>query len=250
MAAFDLNVRSVKQKQPMKKTPLRLLIVCSASLFLASCGVVSEKVLTPERIAKIPEPFKSVVIQIRKEQKAVEARYTQGTKTMLRAYSTIAGAIGMKEEAANLMVESMALNAGSSLNDARKAMSRSSGIIKQVQRKIADSKGVTVASKAKFVEGVQIKNQAYVVFANCGTDATLIAIKGTKALNSAIKSKDYFSIPLITASFDPAVYMLRDIPKFLTAQRTFNESCIEFAKVQKISLPPANLPTPKFNIDI
>ena len=187
---------------------------------------------------------------MRKEQKAVEARYTQGTKTMLRAYSTIADAIGMKEEAANLMVESMALNAGSSLNDARKAMSRSSGIIKQVQRKIADSKGVTVASKAKFVEGVQIKNQAYVVFANCGTDATLIAIKGTKALNSAIKSKDYFSIPLITASFDPAVYMLRDIPKFLSAQRTFNESCIEFAKVQKISLPPANLPTPKFNIDI
>ena len=169
---------------------------------------------------------------------------------MLKAYSTIADAVGMKKQAAALMAESDALHARSSIGEARMAMSRSVENIFEVRNQISSAKGVPAVSKSKFGEGVQLKNQAYVVFANCCTDATLIAIKGTKALNSAIKSKDYFSIPLITASFDPAVYMLRDIPKFLSAQRTFNESCIEFAKVQKISLPPANLPTPKFNIDI
>jgi len=108
---------------------------------------------------------------------------------------------------------------------------------------------VTVASKSKFVEGVQIKNQARVVFYYCGVDATLITIKGAKALTDAIKAKDYFSIPLISASFDPAAYFLRDIRKFQSAERTFNEQCKEFAKVQKISLPPANLPTPKLGME-
>ena len=245
MAAFDLNARSVKQKQPMKKTPLRLLIVCTASLFLASCGVVSEKVLTPERIAKIPEPFKSVVIQIRKEQKAVEARYTQGTKTMLRAYSTIAGAIGMKEEAANLMVESMALNAGSSLSDARKAMSRSAGIIKEVRNKVASSKGVTVASKSKFVEGVQIKNQAYMVQLTLATDASL------KAYNAVQKAKGAgpLEMAILTSQLDPLFFIARDVPKFLAQERAFNDICKDYAKEQKISLPPANLPTPKLSMN-
>ena len=250
MAAFDLNARSVKQKQPMKKTPLRLLIVCSASLFLASCGVlVSEKVVTPERIAKLPEPLKSMAVQWKKEQKAIEARYTQGTKTMLKAYATIGEAIGMKKQAGILFEESKSLGEGSSMNDARKAMSRSAGVIKEIRNAVANSKGVTVASKSKFVEGVQIKNQARVVYYYCLADAMLMTVKGAKAMTDAIKAKDYFSIPVISASFDPLGYFVIDMRKFQSAERTFNEQCKEFAKVQKISLPPANLPTPKLGME-
>ena len=244
-AAFEFNARSVKQKQPMKKTPLRLLIVSSAALLLASCALVSENLATPERIAKLPEPIKSMVIQLRNEQKAVEARYTQGTKTMLRAYSTIADAIGMKKQAAILMAESNALKAGSSLSDARKAMSRSAGIIKEVRNKVASSKGVTVASKSKFVEGVQIKNQAYMVQLTLATDASL------KAYNAVQKAKGAgpLEMAILTSQLDPLFFIVRDVPKFLAQERAFNDICKDYAKEQKISLPPANLPTPKLSMN-
>ena len=245
MAAFDLNARSVKQKQPMKKTPLRLLIVSSAALLLASCALVTENLATEKNIAKLPEPIKGLVIQLKKDQAAVAARYTQGTKTMLKAYATIGEAIGMKKQAGILFEESKALGEGSSMNDARKAMSRSAGVIKEIRNAVANSKGVTAASKSKFVEGVQIKNQAYMVQLTLATDASL------KAANAIQKAKGAgpLEMAILTTQLDPLFFIVRDVPKFLSAERTFNEQCKEFAKVQKISLPPVNLPTPKLSMD-
>jgi len=164
---------------------------------------------------------------------------------MLRAYSTIADAIGMKKQAAILMAESNALKAGSSLSDARKAMSRSAGIIKEVRNKVASSKGVTVASKSKFVEGVQIKNQAYMVQLTLATDAAL------KAANAVQKAKGAgpLEMAILTSQLDPLFFIVRDVPKFLAQERAFNDICKDYAKEQKISLPPANLPTPKLSMN-
>ena len=244
-AAFEFNARSVKQKQPMKKTPLRLLIVSSAALLLASCAMVTEIALPPERIAKLPEPIKSIVIQLRKEQKAIEARYTQGTKTMLKAYATIGEAIGMKKQAGILFEESKSLGEGSSMNDARKAMSRSAGVIKEIRNAVANSKGVTAASKSKFVEGVQIKNQAYMVQFTLATDASL------KAYNAFQKAKGAgpVEMAILSSQLDPLFFIVRNVPKFLSQERAFNDICKDYAKEQKISLPPANLPTPKLSMN-
>jgi hypothetical protein len=240
-AAFEFNARSVKQKQPMKKTPLRILIVCTAALLLASCALVTENLATPERIAKMPEPFKSMVIQLRNEQKAVEARFTQGTKTMIKAYLTIAEAVGMKTEAAVLKAQYDKLKAGSSMSDARKAMSQSKAAINAVRDKLSKSKGVKVASASKFSQGVQIKNQAYMVQLTLATDASI------KAANAVQKFKGAgpLEMAILTSQLDPLFFIVRDVPKFLAQERAFNEICITYAKEQKISLPPMDLPAPK-----
>jgi hypothetical protein len=228
----------------MNKYIKSAFIIVSAGA-LASCAMVSEKLATQENVAKLPEPLKSMVIQLRNEQKAVEAQYTQGTKTMLKAYSTIASAIGMKKEAAVLQAEASALKAGSSMSDARKALSRSKGAIAAVRDKVSKSKGVKVASAAQFAQGVQIKNQAYMIQLALATDASL---KAANAIQKA-KGANPFEIAILTSQLDPLFFIARDVPKFLAQERAFNEACKEYAKEQKISLPPMNLPTPKLQMN-
>ncbi len=206
--------------------------------------MVTENLATPERIAKLPEPIKSMVIQLRNEQKQVEARYTQGTKTMLKAYQTIAEAIGLKKEAAVLKAQADALKAGSSMSDARKAMSQSKGAINAVRDKISKSSGVKVVSASKFSQGVQIKNQAYLVQLTLATDASL------KAANAIKKAKGAgpLEMAILTSQLDPLFFIVRDVPRFLAQERAFNEACKNYAKEQKISLPPMNLPAPKLQM--
>jgi hypothetical protein len=227
----------------MKKTLLSLLLAGTTALLLSSCAAVTEKLATKENIEKLPEPFKSLVIQLKKDQEAIAARYTQGTKTMLKAYSTIAEAVGMKTQAATLRAEADALNAGSSLSDARKAMNRSASIIKAVRDKVASSKGVTAASKEKFTQGVQIKNQAYLVQVTLTTDASLKAANAVKAAKGASPMQ----MAILTTQLDPLYFIIRDVPKFLAEERKFNDICKEYAKEQKISIPTAPLPTPKLS---
>jgi hypothetical protein len=228
----------------MKKTPLIALSAAASMFFLASCAMVTENLATPERIAKLPEPIKSMVIQLRNEQKQVEARYTQGTKTMLKAYQTIAEAIGLKKEAAVLKAQADALKAGSSMSDARKAMSQSKGAINAVRDKISKSSGVKVVSASKFSQGVQIKNQAYLVQLTLATDASL------KAANAIKKAKGAgpLEMAILTSQLDPLFFIVRDVPRFLAQERAFNEACKNYAKEQKISLPPMNLPAPKLQM--
>ena len=228
----------------MKKTITLTVVSAMVVSLLASCAMVSEKLATPENIAKLPEPLKSTVIQLRNEQKAVEARYTQGTKTMLKAYSTIAEAIGLKKESAVLKAQADTLNSGSSMNDARKAMSQSKAAISAVRDKISKSKGVKVESANKFAQGVQIKNQAYMVQFQLATDASL------KAANAVQKAQGAspFEMAVLTSQLDPLFFIARDVPKFLAQERAFNEACKEYAKEHKISLPPMDLPTPKLQM--
>lgn len=224
---------------------IKPLIILGSTALLASCAMVSEKIATKENIAKLPEPIKSMVLQLRAEQKAVEAKYTQGTKTMLRAYSIIAEAIGMKTEAAILQAEANALKVGSSMGEARKALSRSKGAISAVRDKISKSKGVKVASASKFAQGVQVKNQAYIIQLALATDASLTA---ANAIQKA-KGAGPLEMAILTTQLDPLFFIVRDVPNFLAQERKFNEACQNYAKEQKISLPPMNLPTPKLQMN-
>lgn len=224
---------------------IKPIVALGSVAFLASCAMVTEKIATKENIAKMPEPIKSLVLQLRADQKAVEAKYTQGTKTMLRAYSLIGSAIGMKKEAAILQAEADSLKAGSSMSDARKALSRSKGAISAVRDKISKSKGVKVASAAQFAQGVQVKNQAYIIQLTLATDASL---KAANAIKQA-KGAGPIEMAVLTTQLDPLFFIVRDVPRFLAQERAFNEACKNYAKEQKISLPPMNLPTPKLQMN-
>ena len=227
----------------MKKTTLRLLFACSAPLLLASCALITESLVTPERIANLPEPMGSEMLQLKNDQAAalaaVAAPYAQGSKLMLKAYSTLADAVGMKKQAAALMAESDALHAGSSLGEARNAMSRSVENIQEVRNQISSAKGVPAVSKSKFVEGVQLRNQAYLVYVNLILDAVKKANMATKAAKAA-KAADPLEKVILTTQMDPLFFIMKELPelnKFLTQEKAFHEVCKNYAKEQEISLP-------------
>jgi len=225
----------------MKKTTLRLLFACSAPLVLSSCALVSESLLTEQNIANLPEPMRSQVLQLKNDQAAslaaVAVPYAQGSKLMLKAYSTIADAVGMKKQAAALMAESDALHAGSSIGEARMAMSRSVENIDEVRNQISSAKGVPAVSKSKFVEGVQLKNQAYLVYMNLILDAAMKANMATKAAKEAGPLEK----AILTTQMDSFLIIMKELPelnKFLAQEGAFNGVCKDYAKEQDISLPP------------
>ena len=224
----------------MKKTSLRLIIACSAPLLLASCALVTGSLATEQNIANLPEPMRSQVLQLKNDQAAplaaVAGPYAQGSKLMLKAYSTIADAVGMKKQAAALMAESDALHAGSSIGEARNAMSRSVENIQEVRNQISSAKGVPAVSKSKFVEGVQLRNQAYLVYVNLIIDAVKKANMATKAAKAA----DPLEKAILTTQMDPLFFIMKELPelnKFLTQEKAFHEVCKNYAKEQGISLP-------------
>ena len=224
----------------MKKTSLRLIIACSAPLLLASCALVTGSLATEKNIANLPESMRSQVLQLKNDQAAalaaVAAPYAQGSKLMLKAYSTLADAVGMKKQAAALMAESDALHAGSSIGEARVSMSRSVENIQEFRNQISSAKGVPAVSKSKFVEGVQLRNQAYLVYVNLIIDAVKKANMATKAAKAA----DPLEKAILTTQMDPLFFIMKELPelnKFLTQEKAFHEVCKNYAKEQGISLP-------------
>jgi hypothetical protein len=225
----------------MKKSLLIALMVPVTAVVFSSCAAVTGKLATPERIAQLPEPLRSQLKEMIRQQNAMAARFTSGTKKMLEAYGMIADAIGLKDVAAKLRAESQALNAGSSLADTRKAISRSDGLMKEVRSKMSSSNNVTAVSKEKFNQGIRTKNEAYMIEHQIGIEAGVQAIKGIAAMAKASPIDKV----MLTATLDPLFFFARDIPRFQEQERKFDEICKEYAKNRNIQIPTQALPTPK-----
>ena len=221
----------------MRKSFLLALLLPATAVIFSSCAAV----MTKERVAKLPAPLRAALEPMMARQAAIGAKFTSGTKKMLEGYSMVADAIGLKKEAAVLKAEAALLNSGSTLSDTRKALSRTDGAVKEVRNKLASSKGVTVASRERFVQGVQVKNQAYNIEAALAVEASVEAVRGL----SMIAKASPMDKVLLTATLDPLFFFAKDVPRFLDQERKFEVICQEYAKEQKISLPKANLATPK-----
>jgi hypothetical protein len=225
----------------MRKILLVAFLVPVTAVVFSSCAAVAGKMATPERVAQLPEPIRSQVQELVRQQKAMEVRYTSGTRKMLEAYYIIADAIGLKKEAMVFKAEADALKAGSSLKQAQKAVEHTASAMKAVRAKIGSSDAKSEFSKEKFVSGVRAKNEAYMIEYQIGIDAGVQAAKGIAAMKSASPMDKV----MLTATLDPLFFFARDIPKFQAQEREFDESCKKYAQVKGITLPPANLPTPK-----
>jgi hypothetical protein len=221
----------------MKKYLIRNLMICGVAMSLGACAAV----MTPERVAKLPAPIRAALEPMMARQAAIARKFTSGTKKMLEGYSLVAEAIGLKKEAATLRAEAAALNAGSTLSDTRKALSRTDGLVKEVRNHMAKSKGVTVASKERFIEGVRAKNEAYAIEVALAAEASIEAVRGIQLIAKASPLDKI----LLTATLDPLFFLARDVPRFLDSERKFEAICQEYAKEQKIVIPKANLETPK-----
>jgi len=225
----------------MRKSLVFALLVPVTALIFSSCAAITAKVATKENIERLPEPLKSQVQELVRQQNALSVRFTSGTKKMFDAYSIIADAIGLKDVAAKLKAESQALNAGSSLADTRKAITRSEGLMKEVRSKMASSDKTTEVSKEKFASGVRTKNEAYMLELQIGTEATAQAVKGINSMKSASPLEKV----MLTATLDPLFFFARDIPKFQKQEHEFDGICKEYAKNRDIQIPTQALPTPK-----
>jgi hypothetical protein len=225
----------------MKKFLLLALLVPVTALLFSSCAAITAKVATKENIDKLPEPLKSQIQELVRQQNAMAARFTSGTKKMFDAYSIIADAIGLKDTAAKLKAESQALNAGSSLADTRKAITRSEGLMKEVRSKMASSDKTTAVSKEKFASGIRTKNEAYMLEYSIGAEAAVQAAKGISAMRSASPLEKV----MLLSSLDPLFFFARDIPKFQKQEKEFDGICKEYAKNRDIPMPTQALPTPK-----
>jgi hypothetical protein len=225
----------------MRKFLLIAFLVPVTAVIFSSCAAITSKVATKENIEKLPEPLKSQMQELIRQQDAMALKFTSGTKKMFDAYSIIAEAIGLKDVAAKLRAESQALNAGSSLADTRKAISRSEGLMKEVRSKISASNNASEVSKEKFASGVRTKNEAYMVEYQIGLEAGVQAVKGI----SAIKNASPLQKVMLTATLDPLFFFARDIPKFQAQEREFDNMCKEYAKNRNIQIPTQPLPTPK-----
>lgn len=221
----------------MKKYLIRNLMICGVAMSLGACAAV----MTPERVAKLPAPIRAALEPMMARQAAIARKFTSGTKKMLEGYSLVAEAIGLKVEAAKLRAEAQSLNAGSSLDDSRKAVARSEGVLKAVRSKIASSSGVTVASKERFVEGMRAKNEAYAIEVALAAEASVEAVRGIQLIAKASPLDKI----LLTTTLDPLFFFARDVPRFLEQERKFEENCQKFAKDYSISIPATKLATPK-----
>ncbi len=228
-------------RPPMRKFFLLALLVSATAVIFSSCAAVTGKLATPERIAQLPEPLRSQLKELVRQQNAMAARFTAGTKKMLDAYGIIADAIGLKDVAAKLRAESQALNAGSSLADTRKAISRSDGLLKEVRSKMSASNNVTAVSKEKFNQGLRTKNEAYMIEHQIGIEAGIQAVRGIAAMAKASPLDKV----MLTATLDPLFFFARDIPRFQEQERKFDEICKQYAKNRNIVIPTQALPTPK-----
>jgi len=226
----------------MKKNILISSILAAAALvLLPACAMITQNLATPERVAKLPEPLRGQIQALVEKQAVLGHQFAAGTRKMIQAYATIAEAIDMKIVAAKLRAEAAALNAGSSLDDSRKALSRSAPLMKEVRSKIGESKGVTLQSKEKFAEGHRIKSEAYGIEVQLAEKASVEAALGVKAMKKASPMEKV----MLTATLDPLFFFVKDVPRFLAEERNFEEICQKFAKDYSVSIPRQSLPTPK-----
>lgn len=223
----------------MKKFLLIALLVPVTAIIFSSCAAITSKVATKENIEKLPEPLKSQVKELVRQQNLMNAKFTSGTRKMFEAYRTIMEAIGEKELAFKLKAVADSLDRPDA--DARVIVSKNQSLLKEVRSKISASNSKHAVSKETFTKGIRTKDEAYMIEYQLGVEAGVQALKGIAAMKSASPIQKV----MLTATLDPLFFFARDIPKFQAQEREFDEQCRKFAEVKGIKLPPSKLPTPK-----
>ena len=216
-----------------------LVLLCGALTFgLSSCSMVASKV-DP---SKFPEPTRSQIVKLQKDQVVVRKQYTQGSAKMADAYSTIARACGEEKLSAKLKAQASAIRQASSSDaEAKKQVSRGKSLEKDVQSALANSNASTVKSKELFAQGLREKDAAYMTLLKLSASAADKALTATKLIKKASPMQKV----MLTASFDPIIHVAKDVPATLRNEKKFNENLKAKGKQYSFPVPKGNLATPK-----
>lgn len=193
-------------------------------------------------IEKLPEPIKSEMVRLRKDQEVMVKHFCAGSIKMNEAYISIFKGCGMEKEAQQLKVNADALKQASSSSEQNKLIKRGNDLIAEGRSTMAKSKNSVLASKESFLKGFRQKDEAYMdltkVSAEAGIQA-LVAAKTFKQTNNPLQKA------ACLAGVDPLIVVMKDVPVMMENERKFNAQTAEIGKKYSCPIPSSNLPTPK-----
>lgn len=223
-----------------------------ATISFNSCTVGG---FTDEKsVKKLPEPVKTMMVDLIKEENQTMQRCAQGSSELTAASAIIAEGCGLEKEAQVLRSHAAALGKTSSADDKRKYVIKGTNLISDVNAKLAASKNVTVVSKQKFEQGYKQKVQAEKTLnqvamreiPNSLSKAAGIAIY-VKNNQQSIKSNPLQMAQVLLAanySLLPIRFVANDYRKFGKEREKFEEQCQLIGKNYNIRLPaPQKAPT-------
>lgn len=193
-------------------------------------------------VEKLPEPIKSEMVRLKKDQEVITKQYTAGSIKMNEAYISIFKGCGMEKEAQQLQVNADALKQASSSSEQNKLNKRGSDLIAEGQSTMAKSKNTVLASKESFLKGFRQKDEAYMDLIKVSAEAGIQALAAAKTFK---KVKNPMQKAACVAGLDPLIVVIKDIPVLMENERKFNDQASEIGKKYSCPIPRSNLPTPK-----
>lgn len=246
----------------MKKTTKKILsgiFGLTATLSLNSCTVGG---FTDEASAqKLPEPVKSMLVDLMREEKRMMERCAQGSSALSAATALIAEGCGFEKEAQVLRSHAAAYSKTSSAEDNKKHIIAGSKAVAAVNKKLSASRNVTLVSKKKFEQGYRQKIQAEQMLnqvamreiPNALLKAAEVA-KYAKGNKAGIQSNPLQAVQVgmaLNYSLLPIRFVANDYKKFSEVREEFEEQCQQIGKTYNIRLPaPKKAPRIKIGNDL
>jgi hypothetical protein len=231
----------MKLNIPSKLTTINICKIALAAIIpvtVTSCMILTSAM----PIEKLPEPIKSEMVQLRKDQEVMVKHFCAGSIKMNEAYISIFKGCGMEKEAQQLKINTDALKQASSSSEQNKLIKRGNDLIAEGRSTMAKSKNSVLASKEIFLKGFRQKDEAYMDLTKVSAEAGIQALAAAKTFK---KTKNPLQKAACLAGVDPLIVVMKDIPVMMENERKFNAQTAEIGKKYSCPIPSSNLPTPK-----
>jgi hypothetical protein len=224
----------MKLNIPSKLTTINICKIALAAIIpvtVTSCMILTSAM----PIEKLPEPIKSEMVRLKKDQEVMVRQYTASSIKMNEAYISIFKGCGMEKEAQQLKVNADALKQASSSSEQNKLIKRGNDLRAEGRNTMAKSKNSVLASKESFLKGFRQKDEAYMDLTKVSAEAGIQALAAAKTFKEV---QNPIQKAACLAGLDPLIVVIKDIPVVLENERKFNAQASEIGK--KYSCPVPN----------
>lgn len=194
-------------------------------------------------IEKLPEPIKSEMVRLRKDQEVMVKHFCAGSIKMNEAYISIFKGCGMEKEAQQLKVNNDAILQASSTSEKTKLIKRGNSLIAEGQSTMAKSNHCVVVSQEMFQNGFRQKGEAYMDLTKVSAEASIQALVAAKTFQ---KTKNPLQKAACLAGIDPLIVVAKDLPVLMENERKFNAQTADIGKKYSCPVPNQEYKTEPF----
>jgi len=170
-----------------------------------------------------------------KSQSDLVAAYVAGNKYDLETKSIIADALGLREEAATLMMASESINDGN-VKDIPATRAKTEDAQKAMESKMADSKDLSDEAKLKVGESLVCLTKCVVSYKQA-SDYSQTALDSAQ---NVVKNSSVTEVFTVKKKLDPVLTIAPKVPGDLTSVVDTSTKYLAFAKSVGVE-PPADL---------